>query len=372
MSRPLPPGSGAAFASGPRRVWRAALEAFLLREWSGGGAAQVLLRPLSWLYRLALAIHALLPPGRARLGGTAAAGLRAPLLVVGNLTVGGSGKTPCVMALAQALAARGWRPGVVARGYGGRGRVESVTLQSRAAEVGDEPLLIARRTGLPVWVGPDRLAAARALLAAHPEVDVLVSDDGLQNARLPRDVEIAVIDARRGLGNLQLLPAGPLREPLARLARVDQVWLCGNGVTPAGLPATHVRVRLALAPEAQSLARLGETRALAKFAGGDVVAIAGIAAPERFFAMLGAAGVDARGEAWPDHHPFTMEDLAHLRARTVLMTQKDAVKCEAFAAADWWVVPLDAVIPSPALDAVEAMLRAASALRADTVTRSTT
>lgn len=344
------------------RRWRNTLERFLLREWSGGSAAQLVLRPLSWLYRLALALrNSLSAASGPRPPGTAAAGLRAPLVVVGNLTVGGSGKTPCVMALAQALEARGWHPGVVARGYGGRGRIESVTPRSTADEVGDEPLLVARRTGRPVWVGPDRLAAARALLAAHPDVDVLLSDDGLQNLRLPRDVEVVVVDARRGLGNRRLLPAGPLREPAARLARVDQVWLCGDGLTPVGLPPEPVRIRQALAPHAQSLARPGERRALSDFAGKDVVAVAGIAAPERFFAMLGAVGVDARGEAWPDHHPFVAADLAHLRHRTVLMTQKDAVKCEAFAAADWWVVPLDAVIPDQAVEAVEAALRRVAA-----------
>jgi tetraacyldisaccharide 4'-kinase len=344
------------------RRWRNKLESFLLREWSGGGKAQLALRPLSWLYRLALALRgSLCVVSGQRPTGTAAAGLRAPLVVVGNLTVGGSGKTPCVMALAQALEARGWHPGVVSRGYGGRGRIEPVTAHSQADEVGDEPLLVARRTGRPVWVGPDRLAVARALLAAHPEVDVLLSDDGLQTLRLPRDVEIVVIDARRGLGNRRLLPAGPLREPAARLAHVDQVWLCGDGMTPLGLPPALVRIRLAVTPHAQSLARLGEHRSLSDFAGKDVTAVTGIAAPERFFAMLGAAGVDIRGEAWPDHHPFVAEDLAHLRDRTVLMTQKDAVKCESFAAADWWVVPLDAVIPDPALEAVERTLRRVAA-----------
>ena len=342
--------------------WRSTLETFLLREWAGGGAAQIALRPVSWLYRLALAARALFSGSAARPDGTLEAGLRAPLVVVGNLTAGGSGKTPCVIALAQALAARGWHPGIVSRGYGGQGRVEPVTPQSEVAAVGDEPLLIKRRTGMPVWVGRDRLAAARDLLAAHPEVDVLVSDDGLQHRRLPRDVEVVVVDARRVFGNRQLLPAGPLREPLSRLATVDQLWVCGDGPVPGGLPAgsattSPVRVALGLATRARSLARAGETRPLSSFAGADVVAVAGIAAPQRFFGMLAAAGVDAAQQPWPDHHAFTKEDLAPLRERTVLMTEKDAVKCVSFAAAGWWVVPLDAVIPTEAVDAVERELQ---------------
>ena len=369
---------------------RSALEAFFLREWAGGSVAQLLLRPLSCLYRLIFAARAhLANAGTDRLT-TARAGLRAPLVVVGNVTVGGSGKTPCVMALATALAARGWRPGVVSRGYGGRGRVEPVTPQSTASEVGDEPLLIARRTGLPVWVGPDRFAAARALLAAQPGVDVLISDDGLQHLALPRDVEIVVVDARRGLGNRRLLPAGPLREPVERLTRVDQVWVCGSGPLPAGVPAGRlhlqsdasgvtgdaastpapVRVGLALASTTQRLGAADQTRPLGSFAGQDVVALAGIAAPERFFAMLTAAGIDAMREPWPDHHAFTAADLSPLRGRTVLMTQKDAVKCESFiapdCAPDWWVVPLEATIPAAAVDAVERDLRRACSARVHT------
>lgn len=341
--------------------WRSTLETFLLREWAGGGAAQVLLRPLSWLYRLALVGRGVLFADGGRPAGTRDAGLRAPLVVVGNLTVGGSGKTPCVIALARALHARGWHLGIVSRGYGGQGRVEPVTLQSEAAEVGDEPLLVARRTGMPVWVGRDRLAAARALLAAHPEVDVLISDDGLQHRRLPRDVEVVVVDARRAFGNRQLLPAGPLREPLSRLSTVDQLWVCGDGPVPGDLPAgaaaSPVRVTLGLGAEARSLAQPGETRPLASFAGADVVAIAGIAAPQRFFGMLTAAGIHGAEQPWPDHHAFTAEDLASLRQRTVLMTEKDAVKCGSFAAAGWWVVSLDAAIPAAAVDAVEQGLR---------------
>jgi len=344
--------------------WRAALETFLVGEWAGGGVAQCLLRPLSWLYAGVL-WQRRMATGSVRPADTSGTRLRAPLVVVGNLTVGGSGKTPCVMALAQALAARGWHPGIVSRGYAGRGLVEPVLPESRSAEVGDEPLLMARSTGLPVWVGRDRLAAARALLAAHAEVDVLLSDDGLQHQPLPRDVEVVVVDARRGFGNRRLLPAGPLREPLARLATVDQLWVCGDGPMPRSLPsglatASPVRITLELAADARSLAHPGEVRPLSSFAGAHVVALAGIAAPQRFFDMLAAAGIAATPEPWSDHQAFAAGDLQHLRDRTVLMTGKDAVKCESFAAAGWWVVSLEVAIPAGAVDAIEQRLRRAA------------
>lgn len=330
-----------------------------MREWAGGSVAQWVLRPLSWLYAAVLAWRT--RPHGARPGGTRSGGLPVPLVVVGNLTAGGSGKTPCLLALAAALVERGWRPGVISRGYGGRGRIEPVTAASTAASVGDEPVLIARRLGLPVWVGRDRRAAAHHLLAAHSDVDVLLSDDGLQHQSLPRDVEIVVVDARRGFGNARLLPAGPLREPVTRLSSVDQVWLCGDGPLPDALAAggmpPPIRVRLALATYATSLARPGDRRLLADFVGRKVTAVAAIAAPERFFAMLDAIGIDPLRRAWPDHHLFQPADLADLQGQTVLMTQKDAVKCETFAAPDWWAAPLEATLPADAVDAVERALR---------------
>ncbi len=341
--------------------WRSTLETCLLREWAGGGPAQWLLWPLAGLYAGILWLRRA-AAGTVRPPATSTLGLRVPLVVVGNLTAGGSGKTPCVIALAHALAARGWHPGIVSRGYGGRGSTAPVEATSTSVEVGDEPLLIARCTSMPVWVGRDRLAAARALLAACPGVDVLLSDDGLQHRRLPRDVEVVVVDARRAFGNRRLLPAGPLREPLSRLSLVDQLWVCGDRPVPHGLPAgaateSPVRITLGLATDARSLARPGETRPLASFAGIDAVALAGIAAPQRFFDMLAAAGIKATPEPWPDHHAYRVAELAHLRGRTVLMTEKDAVKCISFADADWWSVPLEAAIPAEAVDAVERDLR---------------
>jgi len=340
-------------------AWRQALQQHWWQPAPGawGPVLAAFLLPLSWIYdglrRLAAR--------RSRPGP-----LPVPVVIVGNLVVGGAGKTPVVLALVQALRAAGFHPGVVSRGYQpGRRAIDPprpVHALTPAEQCGDEPLLLHRRAQAPVWVGRRRGEAARALLAAHPEVDVLVSDDGLQHRALPRDVEVVVVDARRAFGNRQLLPAGPLREPLSRLPTVDQLWICGDGALPAGLPAapataSPVRVALGGATHVRSLARPGDLRPLASFTGADVVAVAGIAAPQRFFAMLAAAGVDTARRPWPDHHAFTREDLAPLREHTVLMTETDAVKCVSFAAADWWVVPLDAAIPAEAVDAIESDLR---------------
>ena len=337
--------------------WRARFERWLLSEWADGSAWQFLLRPLCWLFQLLVWLRQALRAS----GIWRPATVPVPVVVVGNLTVGGSGKTPCVIALAEALAARGWRPGIVSRGYGGRGRVEAVTLHSVASEVGDEPLLIARRTGCPVWVGRDRVAAARALCAESPEVNVLISDDGLQHWRLPRAVEVVVVDARRGFGNRRLLPAGPLREPLARLLSVTQLWVCGDGPVPERLPrgveTDTWRIGLTLASAARSLAEPARSRPLIEFAGLPLTAVAGIAAPERFFAMLEQSGVTPQPRPFPDHHPFVADDLADLRDATVLMTEKDGVKCQAFAAEDWWAAPLAAQLPTAAVDALEHTLR---------------
>ncbi len=323
--------------------WPVSWERRLQDEWSERSLLQLLLRPVSWIWGLAWLGGRLLR----RLGLRRPVHLPVPVIVVGNISVGGSGKTPCVIALVEALQARGLHPGVVSRGHGGRGRVEAVGIGSLASEVGDEPLLIARRTGAPVWVGPKRVEAARMLCHRHPEVDVLVSDDGLQHWPLPRVVEIAVVDARRGLGNGLLLPAGPLREPPSRLREVDQVWLCGDGPAPAAT-AVLQRISLRLAERMWALDGSGRTAPLPS--GRTVMAIAGIAAPWRFFDMLRDAGVRLQARPFADHHAFHADELAAYRHDCLLMTEKDAVKCASFAAPDWWVVPLEAALPASAVD----------------------
>jgi tetraacyldisaccharide 4'-kinase len=291
-----------------------------------------------------------------------------PVIVVGNLSVGGSGKTPLVIWLVQQLRARGLRPGVVLRGYGGRadggGVVSLVTPESDVAVVGDEALLLRLRTGVPVVTGRDRVAAAQRLLAVG--VDVIIADDGLQHLRLARDFEIAVIDAMRGLGNRYLLPAGPLREPPERLLQVDAVVVNGEAVAPAGGPAASANV--VRAQEAGFVMRLsgewlrtlagnGEGLALSSLAGRRVHAIAGIGNPERFFSQLSAAGLQVIAHAFPDHHRYRAAELEFGDALPLLMTEKDAVKCRPFAAANRWYLPVSASFAAPEASALLARLQ---------------
>ncbi|MCL2636128.1 MAG: tetraacyldisaccharide 4'-kinase [Betaproteobacteria bacterium] len=273
--------------------------------------------------------------------------LPVPVVVVGNITVGGAGKTPLTLWLSERLREKGWRPGIVSRGYGGSATApRPVAADAAPAEVGDEPLLLARRGGVPVWVGRDRAAAGRALLAAHPEVDLLLCDDGLQHHRLARDVELAVFDDR-GAGNGCLLPAGPLREPLARLSTVDAV-VC-NGAADSRLPPAVPCFAMRL--QAGTFYRLGQpeqTCTPAQLAGRRWHALAGIGDPERFFRTLEALGLSFSRHPFPDHHAYTAADLTFAAAGGLLMTEKDAVKCAGLSTGDAWVLPVEAEL-SPAL-----------------------
>ena len=280
--------------------------------------------------------------------------LPVPVIVVGNIAIGGTGKTPLVAALARELAARGWRPGVVSRGYGrdpGAGDAPVlVSPDADASTVGDEPLLLARR-GIPVAVGRDRVAAARALLDAEPQCDVVIADDGLQHYRLGRSVEIAVVDAARGFGNGWLLPAGPLREPRSRLAAVTAVvW---NGAAPAGDGFAMTLVPLAWR---RVDGEPGELPAGA-FSGRRAHAVAGIGNPARFFAELRRQGVDTVPHPFPDHHRFARTDIAFDDDLPVLMTEKDAVKCRSFADGRCWYLPVEARVDPSLVSRIEEKLR---------------
>ncbi|HUD42622.1 MAG TPA: tetraacyldisaccharide 4'-kinase [Dokdonella sp.] len=321
----------------------------LQRIWYGGAAVPGWLSALVPVYRLLRWLHRM----PYRLGWRRATRLPVPILVVGNLTAGGSGKTPLVIALVEALHARGWRPGVVSRGYGGRTRTPRLLdAHPDPAEVGDEPALIRRRTAVPVAVGRDRAAAAQLLLAEG--VDVVIADDGLQNPALARDLEICVIDGERRFGNGRLLPAGPLREPLTRLATLP--WrVCNGGTAQSG----EVPMRLH-GDRAVNLAT-GQVQPLADFAGHAVHAIAGIGHPERFFAALRARGIDVQAHPFPDHHAYVPSDLAFGDGLPVLMTEKDAIKCAAFAADLQWSVPVDAELPGDFVDALTSALASARA-----------
>ena len=292
------------------------MRAWLERVWYGerGGA---------WLTPLAAAFGAISAARRAayRAGWLRSAKPARPVVVVGNVTVGGSGKTPLVAWLAASLAARGIRAGIVSRGYGGTssGPVR-VAPDSDPALVGDEPLLLARRTGLAVAIGRDRLAAA-ALIAA--EVDLLIADDGLQHYRLRRDLEIAVVDGLRRFGNGRLLPAGPLREPRRRLGQADFIVVNGGEAQPGEIAMT-------LQPVALVELASGRRVALATLAGRRVHAVAAIGHPQRFFATLRAAGLDPIEHAHADHARLAAANLAFGDDLPVLVTEKDAVKCSGF------------------------------------------
>jgi tetraacyldisaccharide 4'-kinase len=313
------------------------LETRLAREWQQRGPLAWTLLPFACLFGMIAAAR------RAAfgLGWLKAVRVGVPVVVVGNVTVGGTGKTPTVIALVEALRVAGFQPGVVSRGYGARvKRPTPVTAASAPQDAGDEPLLIARRTGAPVWVCPDRVAAAQALCAAHREVDVIVSDDGLQHYRLARDVELVVFDHRLG-GNGFLLPAGPLREPLSR--RRDATLI--NDPYARTLPAWPNTFALQLAPaDAWHLDNPALRRPIAQFAGQRVLAAAGIGAPERFFATLRAAGLAPATRALPDHYAFERNPFTDVDADAILITEKDAVKLGTWHDARIWVVPVEAAL----------------------------
>lgn len=302
------------------------------------------LLPLSWLFGLLAGLRRWLYG----CGALHSCRLSVPVVVVGNLTIGGSGKTPLVLWLVRRLREQGWRPGIISRGYGGSGdQIRSVSAASLSSLVGDEPLLLARRSGVPVFVGRDRVAAGQALLAAHPDCDVIVSDDGLQHYRLKRTVQVVVFDSR-GAGNGRLLPAGPLREPLRRLAGVDAVVWNGPAERRVEGAARHLpQFDMRLAGQRFVAISGRQSNCDADFLKGrQLHAIAGIGDPRRFFSQLKALGLEFEAHPFPDHHPYSDADLAFARHGVLLMTEKDAVKCEPLVTGEAWALPVEAVITS--------------------------
>ncbi|CAM5394151.1 Tetraacyldisaccharide 4'-kinase OS=Eoetvoesiella caeni OX=645616 GN=lpxK PE=3 SV=1 [Eoetvoesiella caeni] len=312
------------------------------RMWQTKGLASTLLLPLSWLAHLAV----LYKQKRYRKQASYWPAGPRPIVVVGNILVGGTGKTPVVIALTQALRAKGWHPGIVSRGYGVKLEARAKVGQGRldAAGFGDEPALIARSTGAPLAVHPSRVLAVQALVRAHPEVDVIISDDGLQHLALQRDVEIVVQDAR-GLGNGRMLPAGPLREPAAKLAQVDYLItnVAASQPAPPPLPVGALQLCMRLQPErVEHLASdLSATwpEWLARHAAGTIAAVAAIGQPDRFFSMLRGHGLRLDAAiALPDHDPYSSSPFTALNADVILITAKDAVKCARFNDPRIWVV----------------------------------
>ena len=314
----------------------------LVNAWYQGHPALLLLRPLEWLYR------AVVQRKRQRFLAGQSPSYRAPVpvIVVGNITVGGTGKTPLILYLIDHCRARGLRVGVVSRGYGAQPPSVPwrVTAEQSAREAGDEPLLLVQRSGVALMIDPDRARAVQALLSAEP-LDLILCDDGLQHYRLARDLELVLIDAVRGLGNRRCLPAGPLREPQARLQSVDAVLFNGASADSAeGFGFT-------LQPTALVNVASGERQPLDLFASGQAVhAVAGIGNPQRFFRTLEALNWRPIAHAFADHATYSAASLEFSPSLPLLMTEKDAVKCRTFAQPDWWYLAVDAR-PSPAFSA---------------------
>ena len=314
----------------------------LVNAWYQGHPALLLLRPLEWLYRAVV----LRKRQRFLAGQSPSYRAPVPVIVVGNITVGGTGKTPLILYLIEHCRARGLRVGVVSRGYGAQppSLPWRVTAEQSAGEAGDEPLLLVQRSGVVLMIDPDRARAVQALLSAEP-LDLILCDDGLQHYRLARDLELVLIDAVRGLGNRRCLPAGPLREPQARLQSVDAVLFNGASADSAeGFGFT-------LQPTALVNVASGERQPLGVFAPGQAVhAVAGIGNPQRFFRTLEALNWRPIAHAFADHATYSAASLEFSPSLPLLMTEKDAVKCRAFAQPDWWYLAVDAR-PSPAFSA---------------------
>jgi tetraacyldisaccharide 4'-kinase len=304
------------------------------RRWYRSAPTSLVLRGLSRVYGAAMHWRR----ERYMQGRIPGVRLPVPVIVVGNITAGGTGKTPLTIALVEALRERGWHPGVVSRGYGGQRRVpELLNDTPDPQEVGDEPCLIRGRTGALVAVGRERPEAAQLLVEAG--VDVVIADDGLQHYRLLRDVEICVIDGTRRFGNGWLLPAGPLREPVERLQSVD-FRVCNGGVVRHG----EVPMRL-LGDTAHALMGPVAPLALSSLVGRTVHAVAAIGNPSRFFESLRVQRIDVIEHPFPDHHAFSARDLDFGDKLPVLMTAKDAVKCRYFPRRNWYSVPVRAELP---------------------------
>jgi tetraacyldisaccharide 4'-kinase len=295
----------------------------------------LVLTPLSWLFAAITALRR----SAYRHGLLKSYALPVPIIVVGNINVGGSGKTPVTIWLVNQLKQHGYKPAVISRGYGGSAtQATSVTPASLPSIVGDEPVLIASRSQCPVWIGADRVQVATELLKAHPECNVMISDDGLQHYRLKRDIEIAVVDASVPPEAAYLLPAGPLREPKSRLNTVDAIVCNGEKTMDSAFQMQLVGEQF------YNLSDFKITAIATDFKHKSIVALAGIGKPERFFEHLRNLGLNFASASFEDHYAFTAEDLAKIDCDILIMTEKDAVKCKPFSKPHYWVLPVAASI----------------------------
>ncbi len=303
---------------------------YLENAWYGHTGLTLMLRPLAWLFIAITTIRRF----AYRYKIIKSVKLPVPVIVIGNLTVGGTGKTPLVIWVANNLKSAGYKPGIISRGYGGKAKhwPQQVRPDADPVIIGDEAVVISRRTRCPMAVGPDRAAAGEALLK-YADIDIILSDDGLQHYHLQRDIEILVIDGIRRFGNGFCLPAGPLRELPSRKHEVD--FIVTNGIAAHGeYPMKY------LGPRAVNMLS-GEERTLDEFKNKPVTAIAGIGNPDKFFNFLRAAGLRINSIAFADHFEYTQASLPFDDEQIVLMTEKDAVKCQRFAKADWWYLPIN-------------------------------
>ncbi len=306
-------------------------ENFFVKAWYKGSNIYLLLLPLTWLFcvvrfiRKKLYDFNILEKYRAKV----------PVIVVGNITVGGTGKTPLIIALAKKLIEMGYKPGIISRGYGGQSPVWplSVTSNSNPIVVGDEPVMIARNVNCPVVVGPDRAEDCETLLHRYEDCNVILSDDALQNYKLERDIEIAVIDGDRNMGNRHCLPAGPLREPETRLKTVDEVVVKGGDYKDA----TRMDFLFADLYDIEDHER---TCKLKELKGKKVHAVAGIGNPDVFFSKLREAGLEVEEHVFNDHHDFHADDIKFNADHPIIVTEKDAVKLELYHPHDIWVLPV--------------------------------
>ena len=306
----------------------------------------LLLTPLSLVYRIITRLRRF----AYRSGIFRSTRVSLPVIIIGNITVGGTGKTPLVVWLAEYLRGKGYQPGIISRGYGGQAGSwpQQVRPDSDPCVVGDEAVLLASRTRCPMAVAPDRVAAANALIE-HSDCDVILSDDGLQHYALQRDIEIAVIDGVRRFGTGFLIPAGPLREPASRLREVDLVVINGLG------SGQEHQMRM-LQGDAHNLLDSGKVCALSAFRSQTVHAVAAIGNPERFFQSLQQAGLRLESHRFPDHYQYRPDDICFGDDRPVIMTEKDAVKCRHFATANVWYVPVEARMSDDFCDCLDVLL----------------
>jgi tetraacyldisaccharide 4'-kinase len=330
---------------------------WLQKQWLAPTIWHIFLIPLSWIFTLISGTRKALY----KMGWLKSYALSVPVIVVGNINVGGTGKTPLVIWLAEQLKVAGYQPGIISRGYGGSAKQATEVFEnSNPQQVGDEPVLIVRRTHCPMFVGVNRLLAGRALLMSHPECDVILSDDGLQHYQLRRDIEIAVVNASVMQGKkLWLLPAGSMREKVTRLEAVDAIVVSGNPLASEFNLKNNFPPVFNMQLQGDVFASLDDKQVkkpASDFLGKPLVALAGIGNPDRFFNQLISLGLHFERKVFTDHYAFTAKDLTEFVGKTILMTEKDAVKCQAFATTDAWYLPVTATVSNSSSSTLIALL----------------